>query len=178
MIRGVLLRLYYKDYRTHLSGYLLNNELYITTYTRHTTPYAPKTWTKTSGAIAVMSNIVLTTISDALLAFKEFTGDADVQTQAVQTFLMIATRSSPSVEDISKVIGLNQSTASRNIKKLAVGPRAQEGYGLVIIELDPYDGRRRILKLSTRGHELVKLIETRTMLKLRRHFKKEAKKPE
>lgn len=119
------------------------------------------------------TSIVLTTLSDALLAFREFTGDSDVQLQAIQTFLLIANRSSPSVDDIAKVIGLNQSTASRNIKKLAVGPRAQEGYGLITVELDPYDNRRREIKLSPRGNELVKYLEKACMSKLRYHFKKE-----
>lgn len=114
--------------------------------------------------------IALTTVSDALIAFKEFTGDSDVQVQAIQTFLLISTRSSLSIEDIAKIIGLNQSTASRNVKKLAVGPYQQEGYGLITIELDMHDQRRRILKLSARGHELIRYIEAKTMPNLRHHF--------
>jgi DNA-binding MarR family transcriptional regulator len=119
------------------------------------------------------STVILTTVSDALVAFKEFTGDMDVQVQAIQTFLLVSTRDSLSVEELAKIIGLNQSTASRNIKKLAVGPYQQEGYGLITIELDMYDQRRRILKLSARGHELVRFIETKVAPKLRYHFAKE-----
>lgn len=120
-----------------------------------------------------MSTILLSTISDALVAFKEFTGDQDVQVQAIQTFLKVATSASPTIDDIAKTIGLNQSTASRNVKKLAVGPYQQPGYGLITIELDMYDQRRRILKLSARGHELVRFLESRTMPKLRHHFARE-----
>ena len=113
------------------------------------------------------TTIALTVVANALIAFKEFTGDADVQVQAIQTFLKIATGASPSVQDIARTIGLNQSTASRNIKKLSTGPRAKEGYGLITVELDPYDSRRRLIKLSTRGHELVRFIESRTLPQLR-----------
>lgn len=114
--------------------------------------------------------IALTTLSAALVAFKEFTGDQDVQVQAVQTFLKIATSINPNAEDITAAIGLSKSTASRNLKKLATGPRAQRGYGLITVELDPYDGRKRLIKLSVRGHELIRFIEERTMPKLRHHF--------
>jgi len=114
--------------------------------------------------------VALNTLSAALSAFKEFTKDHDVQVQALQTFLIIATSPNPSVEDITRTIGLSQATTSRNLKKLAVGPRAQEGYGLITVELDPYDGRKRVIRLSVRGHELIRFIEDRTMPKLRRHF--------
>ena len=115
----------------------------------------------------------MNTFASALTAFKEFTGDHDVQVQAIQTFLIVATSVNPSSEYITKSIGLNQSTASRNVLKLAVGPRAKEGYGLITVELDPYDHRRRVIKLSARGHELVRLMEERTMPSLRSHFIRE-----
>ncbi|ARO87963.1 MarR family transcriptional regulator [Nitrosospira lacus] len=115
-------------------------------------------------------SIAMTALSSALSAFKEFTGDPDVQVQAIQTFLKVATTSNPSVDNIARTIGLSQSTASRNVLKLSAGPRAQDGYGLITVELDPYDGRKRIIKLSARGHELVRFIEERTMPKLRSHF--------
>lgn len=117
--------------------------------------------------------IALNTLSSALQAFKDFTKDHDVQVQAIQTFLKVATSVNPSIDDIARTIGLNQSTASRNVLKLAVGPRAQEGYGLITVELDPYDHRRRLIKLSARGHELMRFIEERTMPSLRSHFIRE-----
>ncbi len=115
----------------------------------------------------------LHTLASALTAFKEFTKDHDVQVQAIQTFLKIATSVNPSMEDITQAIGLNQSTASRNVLKLATGPRAQEGYGLITVELDPYDHRRRLIKLSVRGHELMRIMGERTMPSLRSHFMRE-----
>lgn len=114
--------------------------------------------------------IALNTISSALQAFKEFTGDHDVQVQAVETFLKIATTRSPSVEDIIKTIGLSRSATSRNLTKLAVGPKAQQGYGLITVEQDPADRRKRVIGLSVRGHELIRFIEEKTMPKIRHHF--------
>jgi DNA-binding MarR family transcriptional regulator len=116
--------------------------------------------------------ITLTTLSDALTAFKNFTGDGDVQIQTIQTFLKVALNggATANFEDIAKAAGVTQASVSRNIKKLATGPRAQVGYGLITVELDPYDSRRRLIKLSARGHELIRFIEDSTLPKLRHHF--------
>ncbi|SCX57610.1 MarR family winged helix-turn-helix transcriptional regulator [Nitrosospira sp. Nsp1] len=116
--------------------------------------------------------ITVTTLSDALAAFKDFTGDGDVQIQTIQTFLKIALGggATTNYEDIAKTAGVTQAAVSRNIKKLATGPKAQVGYGLITVELDPYDSRRRAIKLSARGHELIRFIEDRTMPKLRYYF--------
>jgi DNA-binding MarR family transcriptional regulator len=116
--------------------------------------------------------ITLTTLSDALAAFKDFTGDGYVQIQTIQTFLKVARNEGTAVsfEDIVKATGVTRGAVSRNLKKLATGPRVQEGYGLITVELDPYDSRRRIIKLSGRGHELIQFIEGRTLPRLRHHF--------
>jgi DNA-binding MarR family transcriptional regulator len=121
--------------------------------------------------------IVLRTLAVALRTFKNFTGDPDVQIQCVQTFLEIAMGTSTlSMDNIARIINLEQSTASRNIKKLAVGPKAQPGYGLISIELDREDMRRRILKLTSRGHALVSAIEDATIPSLAHHFSSKAHK--
>ena len=117
--------------------------------------------------------LMLRTLATALTTFKTFTGDPDVQIQCVQTFLEVALVNSPTMDSIARTINLEQSTTSRNIKKLAAGPKAQPGYGLISIELDMNDMRRRILKLTARGHELVAAIDAATMPTLRHHFTKE-----
>ncbi len=117
--------------------------------------------------------IPFTSLSDALSSFKEFTGDQDVQVQVIHTFLVVATSTNPTPEQITRTIGLSQGATSRNILKLSTGPRAQRGYGLITVELDPYDGRKRLISLSARGHELVRFIESKTMPKLRYHFTQE-----
>ena len=119
--------------------------------------------------------IVLRTLAVSLRTFKNFTGDNDVQVQCVQTFLEIAMGTSTlSMDNIARIINLEQSTASRNIKKLAAGPKAQPGYGLISIELDREDMRRRILKLTPRGYALVKAIEDATVPTLAHHFNSKA----
>lgn len=119
------------------------------------------------------SLLILRTLAVSLKTFKDFTGDQDVQIQAVQTFLEVAMGNNPSMDSISKVIGLEQSTTSRNIKKLAAGPKAQPGYGLIAIELDMHDMRRRLVKLTDRGHELVAAIDAATVPTLGHYFLKE-----
>lgn len=103
--------------------------------------------------------ITLNILSAALQAFKEFTEEPDVQVQTIETFLLIASRGNPRVNELARQIALTQPSASRNLRKLCEAPRGQAGYGLITMELDPWDNRRRIIKLTARGHELVRNIE-------------------
>jgi DNA-binding MarR family transcriptional regulator len=103
--------------------------------------------------------ITLNILSSALQTFAEFTNEPDVQIQTVQTFLIIADQGNPGVNELARRIALTQPSASRNLRKLCVAPRGQEGYGLITMELDPLDNRRKIIRLTARGHELVRLIE-------------------
>src|SRR5688500_17170722 len=89
----------------------------------------------------------LNTLSVTLQAFKEFTDEPDVQIQTFETFLIVAIVKNPSMNDIAQRIGLTQPAASRNIKKLCEAPRGQEGYGLITMQLDPVDHRRRLIGL-------------------------------
>ncbi len=117
----------------------------------------------------------LVIVSDALEAFKDFTGDGDVQIQTVQTFLKIvlAGGATANFDDIAKATGVSQAAVSRNIKKMAEGPRQTEGYGLIHVELDPYDSRRRIITLSPRGKELATSMEARMMPGMLRYLAKQ-----
>lgn len=116
----------------------------------------------------------LTIVSDALEAFREFTGDGDVQVQLIQTFLKIvfAGGATANFAELEKSIGVSQAAISRNIKKLAKGPRETPGYGLIIVELDPYDSRRRVITLSPRGAQLASVMEARMMPGLIRYLSK------
>lgn len=104
-------------------------------------------------------SIALNTLSSALHVFTEFTKEADVQVQALQTFLIAATVSNPSNKEVEQRIGLSQAAASRNLKKLCEPPRGQEGYGLITVTPNPVDHRKRIVRLTARGHELMRRIE-------------------
>lgn len=113
-------------------------------------------------------------VSEALEAFREFTGDGDVQVQTIQTFLKIvlAGGATANFDDLSKATGVSQAAISRNIKKMAKGPRETPGYGLIIVELDPYDSRRRVITLSPRGQQLASAMEARMTPGLVRYFSK------
>lgn len=117
--------------------------------------------------------IALNTLSATLDAFKQFTQEPDVQIQTLQTFLVIALGGNPGLNELARRIGLTQPAASRNLKKLCEGPRGQEGYGLITMEIDPFDNRRRIVKLTARGHELVRHIEDSMMPPIRSHIVRE-----
>lgn len=102
-------------------------------------------------------------VSDALETFREFTGDGDVQVQTIQTFLKIvlAGGATANYDDIAKATGVSQAAVSRNIKKMAKGSRETPGYGLIYVNIDDFDSRRRVITLSTRGKELVDIMEKR-----------------
>lgn len=110
-------------------------------------------------------NTSLSIVSDALEAFREFTGDGDVQVQTIQTFLKIvlAGGATANYDDIARATGVSQAAVSRNIKKMAKGARETTGYGLVIVNLDPLDSRRRIITPSPRGKDLVAVMESRIL---------------
>ena len=117
--------------------------------------------------------IALNTLSTTLDAFKQFTQEPDVQIQTLQTFLVIALGGNPGLNELARRIGLTQPAASRNLRKLCEAPRGQEGYGLITMELDPLDNRRRIVKLTARGHELVRHIEDSMLPPIRSHIVRE-----
>jgi DNA-binding MarR family transcriptional regulator len=117
--------------------------------------------------------IALNTLAVALQAFTKFTGESDVQVQTVQSFLVIALGGNPSRDELARQIGLTQAAASRNLKKMCESPRGQAGYGLITMELDPMDHRRRITKLTARGHELVRHIEEALLPPIRSYVLRE-----
>ena len=122
-----------------------------------------------------MSITPLGVVSDALEAFKDFTGDGDVQIQTIQIFMKIVLAGDNfiSYDALEKVTGVSQSAVSRSIKKMTAGPRATPGYGLIIVDFDPYDLRRRIIKLSPRGKDLVAAMESRMMPSLFQYLAKQ-----
>jgi DNA-binding MarR family transcriptional regulator len=117
--------------------------------------------------------IALNALTTALQAFTNFTGEADVQVQTVQTFLAVALGGNPSRDELARQIGLTEAAASRNLKKMCEAPRGQAGYGLIAMQLDPMDHRRRTTRLTVRGHELMRDIEEALLPPLRAHFMRE-----
>ena len=115
----------------------------------------------------------ITIISDALTVYKDFTGDSDAQVQTIQMFITIATsKTPPSMEELGKVANIGQSSVSRNIKTLALGKQGKPGHRLISVELDPYDNRHRVVKLTPRGQLLVEKMEDEIYPKLLTYFNK------
>lgn len=103
--------------------------------------------------------ITLNVLTAALEAFKAFTDEPDVQIQTLETFLIVATQGNPGMTELAQQIGLTQPSVSRNLRKMCEPPRGQERYGLITLTIDPTDRRKRVVKLTVRGHELVRHIE-------------------
>jgi len=114
-------------------------------------------------------------VSDALEAFKDFTGDGDVQIQTIQVFLKVVFSGNATIDyaALEKATGVSQSAVSRSVKKMATGPLANPGYGLINVDFDPHDLRRRIITLSPRGKDLVAAMESRMMPSLLRYLSKQ-----
>jgi DNA-binding MarR family transcriptional regulator len=124
-----------------------------------------------------MSSTALINVTEsALRAFNEFTEDNDVQVLAVRLFLYIASHDGGDTDygTLAKMFKTTQPAISRNIKTLTIGKEKSEAkYGLIHVEVNYADARRRILKLSSRGHELVKAIEASMLPGLLRYVTKE-----
>jgi DNA-binding MarR family transcriptional regulator len=109
--------------------------------------------------------LTLNILTAVLESFKSFTGEPDVQIQTLETFLIVASQDpqrmteSTSQTELAHQIGVTQPSVNRNLRKMCEPPRGQEGYGLITVTTDPKDRRKRILKLTARGHELVRHME-------------------
>lgn len=123
-----------------------------------------------------MSSSTLISVADgALRAFKDFTNDGDVQIQTVRLFFQVVIQEGQSIDyaALGKILGVTQPAVSRNLKKLSIGAGEHTKYDLVHVEVDYSDARRRIVKLSPRGRELVQLIESNMLPGLLRYVTKE-----
>ncbi len=112
-------------------------------------------------------------ISDALTVYKDFTGDSDAQVQTIQMFISIATsKTPPSMDTLGRIANIGQSSVSRNIKALALGKIGKPGHKLISVDLDPYDNRHRVVKLTPKGQQLIDKMEAAIYPKLVAYFSK------
>jgi DNA-binding MarR family transcriptional regulator len=97
----------------------------------------------------------------ALMLFNDI--DPKMQVSTILTLLEVANaqeRGAPhSVQDIATKIGMNGSSASRNVHYWANGHKEMAaGKQMVQVDLDDEDKRRRIITLTDRGHSFVSHI--------------------
>jgi DNA-binding MarR family transcriptional regulator len=94
-------------------------------------------------------------VLEALLAFKAL--NPRVSLNEIVAFLYTCENEGLTVQDLSVVAGLTQSTASRSVR--ALGPAGsgwtqQPALGLVEAFLHPDDGRSHVIHLSEKGRDV------------------------
>jgi len=96
---------------------------------------------------------------EALRILREATGNAELQMQTMVTFVYIAQRHPNEVPsgEIEKLLGIAQTTVSRNLQYLGKGQRDAKGnvvlggYKLIETAEDPFYRKRKLSKLTTKG---------------------------
>jgi DNA-binding MarR family transcriptional regulator len=96
-----------------------------------------------------------------LETIREFTGDREIQAQKVVIFLQVALHKELPMTELLKLSGVEQSSVSRNVTLLAEGFPLKGKPGLELVESfeDPAFRRRKLVRITKKGEELVKLIE-------------------
>lgn len=89
----------------------------------------------------------------------------DIQSQAMQTFLYVASWADRDddvyVKDIAEAIGMPSASASRNVTLLTKGTARMRGLGLLTTREDPMYRTRKIITLTPAGKKLVERITER-----------------
>lgn len=116
-----------------------------------------------SGGTGASQRRVAALLQAGLQALREETNHPEMQAQTAATFLAFASRAEPmSVMELMNHVGYERSSASRNIDLLAEGIEGRSsGLGLLQKAVDPFDARKRVVKLSKRGEQVIARIEKR-----------------
>jgi DNA-binding MarR family transcriptional regulator len=82
--------------------------------------------------------------------------DPDMPIQYALSFLTIARNEGMSMGDLAQKLGIAQSSASRNIAALSRWHSfGKPGHDLVEAHEDPRERRRKLVRLTARGHALI-----------------------
>lgn len=95
---------------------------------------------------------------DTMLEFlEEFRNlDPDMPIQYATSFLYICRYEGLSIKELMDLIGLVQSSTSRNVAALAEWQKFEKpGLGLITTVEDPKDRRKKIIELSSKGKEVI-----------------------
>ena len=80
--------------------------------------------------------------------------------QQLLTFAHVADRGEIAMAELVKLTGVEQSSVSRNVAKVGTGVRPKEpGMGLIEAFEDPYYRKRKLVRVTPRGKELVRALE-------------------
>lgn len=99
----------------------------------------------------------------ALHAVEEFRKvDPVMPSQTMATFLYIAANEGCSTGDVGQYLGLSPASASRNVSALfkdrVSHGEVVEGYALAEHTFDPFNRRRRIIKLTPKGRRVAQSL--------------------
>lgn len=91
----------------------------------------------------------------ALETFWKATGTTDTPMSQVLTFMHVGSRAEVSMAELEKLTGVVQSSVSRNVAKIGPGLNPKEpGLGLVEAYEDPWNRKRKLVRLTKKGLQL------------------------
>lgn len=77
-----------------------------------------------------------------------------------QVFLFVAENGSSTYDQIEQALNLSNATVSRTVHALGdIHRRGYDGYGLLETFRDPDEGRRFLVRLTAKGHALVRQLK-------------------
>ncbi len=86
--------------------------------------------------------------------------DVEVPGQLVSVFCYIASHNPCHLQAIQEDLGMSPNSTSRNTDWLSTHHRlGKPGMGLIVKTVDPLNHRRRIVKLTPKGHQMVLKIK-------------------
>jgi DNA-binding MarR family transcriptional regulator len=105
-------------------------------------------------------NMNATKLLNAIEEFRKF--DADIQSQTIAVFLYVGLHSKSEgvpMTVIAEKLAMAQSSVSRNVSLLSkYSWRQKEGLNFLVAEEDPFERRRKLVKLTNRGKRLYETI--------------------
>ena len=110
--------------------------------------------------LPIKNDLTDATMAKALAISEEFRSlDTEVPGQLVSVFLYIASHNPCHMQAIENDLRLSPNSVSRNTDWLSKYHRlGKPGMGLVVKIADPVNARRRLVKLTEKGHRLVERI--------------------
>lgn len=133
-----------------------------------------------SGGTAASQRRVAAMLQAGLQELREATERPELQAQTAITFLAFASRSEPmTVLELMDVVGYERSSASRNVDMLCEG-LVGRGAGMELLQkaVDPFDARKRVVKLSKKGEAVMRRVESKMAPFLQAIVRTEAKRLE
>jgi DNA-binding MarR family transcriptional regulator len=101
-----------------------------------------------------------TKLAVQLKVIQVFLNNPEIQAQQILTLLHVGQVGELPMADLAELTGVSQSSVSRNVAKLGRGATSRDvGAGLVEAYEDPDERRRKLVKVTSRGRELIKQLD-------------------